>query len=101
MFWIIVIVGFIIAIPTIMRFQGYNTPTGDFDNGVRAYNIGDYKTARMEFTYLADQGDAEAQYYVGIIYENGYDSPPNYQRALKWYRRAADQGHEGARAKLR
>ena len=30
------------------------------------------------------------------MYENGYGMEKNYLEALKWYRRAADQGHATA-----
>jgi hypothetical protein len=37
----------------------------------------------------AEQGDAEAQYNLGIIYGN----EQNYKIAIKWYTLAAEQGH--------
>jgi len=38
--------------------------SADLDTGMAAYEKGDYATARREFTALADQGDAAAQYYL-------------------------------------
>ena len=100
MFWIIVIVGFIIAIPFIMKSWGYSAPTGDFNIGLDAYNAGNFKIARMEFTYLAEQGNAEAQFFLGVMYSNGFGVPQDHGKALQWYRRAAERGHESAQAKL-
>jgi hypothetical protein len=41
---------------------------------------------------LAQQGNAEAQYYVARIYANGMDGVPvNYAQAADWYGRAAKQ----------
>ena len=33
-------------------------------------------------------------------YEYGEDIPPNYVKAIRWYRLAADQGHAGAQNRL-
>ena|SRR3990170_4178951 len=40
----------------------------------------------------ADQGDAEAQYSLGIAYAEGRGVPQDSAEALKWLREAADQG---------
>lgn len=42
----------------------------------------------------ADRGDAEAQYEYGQLYEVGEDGMPvDYEIALEWYERAAEQDH--------
>lgn len=48
----------------------------------------------------AEQGDAGAQYVLGIIYEHGMDVPQDDAEAVKWYRKAAEQGHAGAQLQL-
>ena len=40
----------------------------------------------------AKSGDAKAQYALGIMYEDGWGVPQNYDKALAWYLRAAEQG---------
>ena len=40
----------------------------------------------------ASQGDAEAQYNLGVCYRKGYGVEKNLTEAVKWYRKAADQG---------
>jgi TPR repeat protein len=45
-----------------------------------------------EMKALADQGDADAQYNLGIMYDNGEGVPENDAEAVKWYRKAAEQG---------
>lgn len=40
----------------------------------------------------AEQGDAEAQLEMGILYEFGYHMPKNNVTALAWYLRSAAQG---------
>ena len=71
----------------------------DFDDGVAAYNRGDYATALKEFWALAVQGAAAAQFDLGLMYENGQGVPQDYAEAVKWYRLAAEQ--EIAEARLR
>ncbi|WP_425537028.1 tetratricopeptide repeat protein, partial [Klebsiella pneumoniae] len=40
----------------------------------------------------ADQGDATAQYYLGVAYATGKGVKQNNQAAVQWYQKAADQG---------
>ncbi len=64
-----------------------------FDEGVAAYERGDYATAIKEFRPLAEQGDALAQYGLGVMYEVGKGVPQDYAEAVKWFRKAAAQGY--------
>jgi TPR repeat protein len=72
----------------------------DLDSADAAYERGDYKTAIVEFKALAEQGDAEAQYNLGMMYYEGEGVPEDYAAAVKWYRLAADQGHTSAQSNL-
>ena len=36
---------------------------------------------------------AQAQYNLGYMYHNGQGVPQDYAEAVKWYRKAADQGY--------
>ena len=38
-------------------------------------------------------GDAEAQYNLGVMYDNGQGVVKDKDEAVNWYRRAAEQGH--------
>ena len=37
-----------------------------------------------------------AQYYLGVLYHNGFGIDNNYQEAVKWYKKSAAQGNEMA-----
>lgn len=50
--------------------------------------------------YQANDGDAAAQYEVGVRIVASPASAPDYAQAARWFRRAADQGHAGAQAAL-
>ena len=45
------------------------------------------------YRMAAEQGDADAQTDLGIMYDNGFGVPQDYAEALKWYRKAAEQGY--------
>ena len=66
--------------------------------GTDAYHAGDFRRAFTLFDPQAKRGFAEAQYFLGRMYENGEGIDTNRDRALYWYSRAAAQGHIEARA---
>ena len=68
--------------------------------GVTAYNRGDYATALREFRPLAEQGIADAQNTLGVMYYKGQGVPEDDAKAAKWYRKAATQGNAGAQYNL-
>ena len=65
-----------------------------------AWDEADLETALGLWSSRALAGDAEAQYYVGEIFERGLGVPPDYREAATWYRKAADQGHARAGVNL-
>ncbi len=71
-----------------------------WDEGVAAYHRGDYAAALREFRPLAEQGNAKAQYNLGLMYYNGEGVPQDYAEAVKWYRKAAEQGYAKAQNNL-
>ena len=67
--------------------------SADLRKGAVAYKSGDYATALREWTPLAEQGDAGAQSFLGMMYAKGEGVSKNYKTAVKWYKLAAEQGH--------
>ena len=59
-----------------------------------------YATALKVWLDQANQGSAEAQYYVGQIYEKGMGIDPDYSAAALWYGKAAEQGYSSAQLSL-
>lgn len=76
------------------------TANADFATAMKAYEAGNYETAIEELLPLAKQGNAAAQYQMGLIYNNGDGVPQNYRDALVWFRRAAERGHVDAQIEL-
>lgn len=55
-------------------------------------------TSLAELQHLANQGDADAQWQMGIRCHASY--PPDDTQAMEWFERAADQGYVAAQATL-
>ena len=74
--------------------------SADFQKGLTAAQRGDYATALREWKPLAEQGNADAQYNLGVMYAQGKGIPQNHKTAVKWYRLAAKQGDAFAQYNL-
>jgi uncharacterized protein len=64
----------------------------DFQKGLNAASSGDYATALREWIPLAEKGDADAQYSLGVMYGRGGNGVlQDYKTAVKWYTLAAER----------
>lgn len=72
---------------------GGTAALADVRAGVTAWEAGDYNRAVTEWRPLAVQGDADAQFNIGQAYKLGRGVPQDFNEAVAWFRRAADQGH--------
>jgi hypothetical protein len=72
----------------------------DFEAGVAAARGGDYASALREWRPLAEAGDRDAQFNLGLLYENGFGVAADAAQAARWYRRAAEQDDRTAQAYL-
>lgn len=73
---------------------------GDFARGWDAYSSTDYAAALSEWQDIADAGDADACYGMGLLYGNGFGVDMNDDLALKYYSAAAEKGHADAQYSL-
>ena len=55
-----------------------------------------YAEAARLYRLAAEQGNALAQFNLGVMYGNGQGLPQNYQLAYMWFNLAAGKGIEGA-----
>jgi TPR repeat protein len=65
-----------------------------------AYARGDYVAAVNVLTPLALRGDANAQAFLGFMYENGFGAPQAYDAAADLYIQAAIRGNAFAQSML-
>ncbi len=70
-----------------------------YNEGVAAYNKGDYQRAIEKFQPLAEQGHAIAQYNFGLMYDDGQAVPQDYVQAYKWYTLSAARSKGDLRKK--
>jgi hypothetical protein len=61
-----------------------------------SYDRANYQTALTVWLLQAEQGDAEAQNYVGEIYAKGLGTAPDYVKAAQWYEKSIAQGNRRA-----
>jgi TPR repeat protein len=65
---------------------------GPLEDGMTAFNEKDYVTALKLWRPLAEQGNAAAQYQVGVMYAEGSGVAASDLIAAAWFQRAANQG---------
>lgn len=71
------------------------------DQGIEAFNRGDYSLAAHHWNGLAQAGHPDAENNVGVLWEYGLGkTPKNLNQAAEWYLRAARKGHLQAMTNL-
>jgi TPR repeat protein len=74
---------------------------GPWEDGMVAYNRGDYLPAIRLFHPLAEQGNPKAQTQIGTMYRKGEGTASSLTRAFMWFSVAARRGDDKAKAGLR
>ena len=59
-----------------------------------------YQIEQPLYTRAAEEGDADAQYNLGVMYYKGQGLPQNIGTAVKWYTLSAEQGNVKAQYNL-
>lgn len=54
----------------------------------------------MKLKRSAEQGNAEAQYKLGLMYDIGKEVDQDYQKAFEWYEKSANQGLASSQSRL-
>jgi uncharacterized protein len=73
---------------------------GPWEDGMAAYNRGDYLPAIQLFRPLAAQGNAKAQSVIGVMYRRGQGVAKSSARAFMWFSLASARGDAQAKAEL-
>lgn len=68
--------------------------------GIAAYDASDYETAFQLLFPLAQQGDAEAAWRVGVMYDNGYGVKEDDAAAYLYTSLSAEQGNADGQWRL-
>ena len=88
------------AIAAVLLVLSFAEPAaaGPLEDADAALKRRDYATALRFIRPLAEQGDASAQYNLGVLYDNGLGVPQDKVRAYMWFTLSAAQGRGGAAA---
>ncbi|MES1929906.1 Sel1 domain-containing protein [Salinisphaera dokdonensis CL-ES53] len=84
----------VIAITASTAFASVNNAFAQAPSDAEAAEV--LKTAKP----LADNGNANAQYNMGVLYDEGYGVEQDYAKARRWYEKAAAQNYAKAEHNL-
>jgi TPR repeat protein len=84
----------------IMLARGEAAVAGPWEDGMVAYNRGDYVPAVKLFRPLAQAGNAKAQNVMGVMYRKGEGVARSSAKAFMWFSLAAKRGDTRAKAHL-
>ena len=88
------------TIPATAQNQTVESAQDLAEKAVAAYEQGDYVMAFVLFGAAAEEGHAQAQGFLGLMYARGEGVARNDAEAVRWYRRAAEQGDPVAQSLL-
>ena len=71
-----------------------------FNEGVEAFEKGDYKTALQIFEELSYKNNAKAKYNLGAMYQNGDGVRQDYKKAKEWFEKSAAKNYAPAQFNL-
>jgi TPR repeat protein len=71
-----------------------------YEKGLEALKRYDYQTVYKEWKTLAEQGQAEIQSTIAVMFHTGVGVKQDYEKAFYWYKKAAEQGLPAAQANL-
>ena len=84
----------------IILASGTASIAGPWEDGMVAYNRGDYVPAIKLIRPLAQAGNAKAQNVMGVMYRKGEGVARSSAKAFMWFSLAAKRGDRQAKAAL-
>jgi TPR repeat protein len=86
---------------TVLVLAVFSSPVwAGFEEGMAAYERGDYGTTVKEWRPLAERGDPTAQHHLAWLHLIGRGVPQDDEEAVRWFRKAAEQGDSDAQTNL-
>jgi TPR repeat protein len=79
----------------------YEAMAGPWEDGMAAYNRGDYVPAIQVFRGMARAGNTKAQGMLGAMYKRGQGVAKSSSHAFMWLSLAASRGDARAKAELK
>lgn len=78
----------------------YFRDMSSLQEGLEAYQQGDFPRAISIYTQLAERDEGTALFSLGVMSERGEGGPVNREQARLWYQRAAEAGNQFAQYNL-
>jgi TPR repeat protein len=97
-FWMSVLVAAMLAVAGCSDKS--KVDAASYQQGIDAYAKGDMAAALEKLKPHAEQGNAEAQFRLGLIYREGKGVAQDDKQATDWLNKAAEQGHVEAQENL-
>jgi len=72
----------------------------NFEAGIAAYQVNNLPLAYKEFLAAAQEGHADSQFNVALMYEKGIGVGKDEKEAVLWYGKSAAQGNAAAQYNL-
>jgi TPR repeat protein len=69
---------------------------GRYQKGLSHLQLQEYEKAYRTWLKLAENGDAQAQFDLGVMFHNGLGLEKDNERALYWFDKAASQNDADA-----
>lgn len=81
----------------IVKLTSAKEARAHLQTGLAAYKKMDYASALKELKPLAEDGDAQAQTTLGLVYANSQGASKDDAQAVSWFRKASDQSDPSGR----
>ena len=88
------------ALVATILLSGAAAVAGPWEDGMVAYNRGDYVPAVKLIRPLAQTGNAKAQNVMGVMYRKGEGVARNSAKAFMWFSLAAKKGDTQAKVSV-
>jgi hypothetical protein len=86
----------LLAVAFVLAALALPGAAGPVEDGNAAFERGDYETALRLLRAPAEQGNADAQLLLGVMYQDGDGVPKDAAQAAQWIRKAAEQDNATA-----
>jgi TPR repeat protein len=93
------VIGSLVA--AVLDVTSFEAMAGPWEDGMAAYNRGDYVPAIQVFRGMARAGDAKGQGMLGAMYHRGQGVAKSSFHAFMWLSLAASRGAARAKAELK
>ena len=77
--------------PELRNLRDLLPEPANFQAGVSAYRGGDFDMALAQFSALAEDGDANARYNLGVMYARGHGVAQDVTEATNWFIRTVEE----------